>query len=131
MERSPGRTQNEKCLREPSRFGLEGPGTQVFILVSFLEEGGCWGAVTSPPCRRAEEWAGEEEEKFRTVGRQLAVFCEELGAMMVRSHRAPFSAPVLALLSTCCVTFGKSLLTLGLSFSICQREGGTRPVTFK
>ena len=35
---------------------------------------------------------------------------------MLRSLGASVLAPVLALLPTCCVTFGKSLPTLGLSF---------------
>lgn len=72
-----------------------------------------------------------ESEEVRTVDGQLAAFCEELEATMVRSHGALFLVPVLALLPTCCVTFGKSLFTLGLSFFTCKREGWTRPVTFK
>lgn len=124
--RSPGRTQNEKCLKEPSRFGPERLGTQALVLVSFPEAGSYQSSMQES---QRVGWRGSEE--VRTGGEQLAAFCEKLEATVVRSHGAPLLVTVLALLPTCCVTFGKSLLTLGLKFFICKREGWTRLMTFK
>lgn len=64
-----------------------------------------------------------QREKVRGIqnhGRVAGCLRQEAGGHMVRSHGATVQASVLALLPTYCVTFGKLLPTLGLSFFICK-----------
>lgn len=98
------------------------------VMASFLE-----GAAQSPGLSMPESQrvGGGGQRNSESRAGWLAAFGEELEVTMVRSHGASVLAQVLALLPSCCVTFGKLLPTLGLSFFTRKWEGWIRPVTFK
>lgn len=83
-------------------------------LVSFLEE------VTQTPVPPFKRARGGLEEAGVVQNHEQVTDClpQELEVTALRSLRVSVLAPVLALLPTCCVNFGKSLPTLGLSFFI-------------
>lgn len=120
VDRSPGSTQNES-LKQLSRFGPKGSGTQVSVLVSFLEG---VAQLPGPSTQESQRvgWRGLEE--FRTISGQLAAFSEELEATIVRSHGALFLAPVLALLPTCCVTLANHYSLWASAFSSAKEKVG-------
>lgn len=93
-----------RVLEQVSGSGHEGPGTPCLSRPHFWKG---WPSREVPPCRRAREWAGEGWRSSEPWAGWPAAFCQELEAIMIRSHGALVLAPVLALLPTCCVTFGK------------------------
>ena len=102
-----------RASEQVSGSSPEGPGAQVPDLALFLVE---VAQTPVPLFKRAREGArGGWSSSEPWAGSCLP---QEQEVTALRSLRVSVLAPVLVLLPTCCMTFDKSLPTLGLSFFI-------------